>query len=103
MSIIALLLGIIVYVLLELNKAGVNPSFDWKTFFWKNIIGVAIVFFSILAVIILKNKIIESYPMINPYLNPVIYFIVSITGPNTIKRIAETVNSKIETKVGLNK
>lgn len=103
MSIIALIFGVIIYVLLELNKADVKPGFEWNMFFWKNIIGVAVIFFGLLAVIVLKKSIIESYPLIEPYLNPVIYFVVALSGPNTIKRISESVNTKIGTKFGLNK
>lgn len=103
MGILAIILGSLLFLLLEYNKAKGNVDFTIKTFIDRNWVSVAIVFVFLLAVIIFKESLITMVKSVEPYLNPIVYFGIATLGSPFIKRLIDIFDSRVSTKFGINK
>lgn len=93
---LAVLLGCVIYVLLQLNGVYNTPDFKWKTFFRTNWIPTLInlVFGCIL--VYAKEDITSIYPI-----TFVSAMMLGIGGQALIKKLSNAFDTKIETVVGL--
>jgi len=102
MNVLALTLGLLLFLVLELNKGAANESFTFKSFIERHWRGLLLVLVLLSSVIILKKEIVAFFPISEPYINSVTIFLTAAGGPQLSKRLIETFQKKTATKFGIN-
>lgn len=94
---VAVLLGCVIYLGLQLNSAYVLPDFKWGIFFKTNWIPTVLNLLVGCALVFIKVEIMNIYPI-----TLLSALILGITGQAVIKKLTNMFDSKINTKIGIN-
>jgi hypothetical protein len=94
---VAVLLGCLIYLLLQLNGVFVLPEFKWSIFLKTNIVPTAINLVVGCALIIIKNEIVAFFPI-----TLFSALLLGVSGQAIFKKLTNMFDSKVDTKFGMN-
>jgi hypothetical protein len=94
---IAVLIGSLVYLLLQLNSVFTLPGFSWKVFFKTNVIPTVLNLVLGCVLVWVRADITNLYPI-----TLLSAFILGVSGQAIFKKISNAVDAKINTVVGIN-
>ena len=90
-------LGAIIWLLFELNKAYKKPDFDWNKFVHLNWIPFILNLICALTILWFKEEIKDILPVTKAY-----SVIIGMSGQGIFKKIVGIFDKKIGTKLGIN-
>ena len=93
---IAVLLGSVIYLLLQLNQIFNHPDFKWGIFFRGNLIAFILHIATGCSLVWLREDLTEIYPI-----TAVSAFFLGVSGQAIFKKISAIFDSKVDTVVGL--
>lgn len=93
----AVLLGCLIYIMLQLNSVYTLPTFEWKIFFKTNWIPTVLNLIVGCSLVFIKDEIMNIYPI-----TLLSALILGITGQAVIKKLTNMFDSKVNTAVGFN-
>ena len=97
MYFVALLLGCVIYLLLQLNGVFTLPEFKWSIFIKTNIVPTAINLVVGAALILIKDEIVNFYPV-----TLFSALLLGVSGQAIFKKLTNMFDSNIDTKFGMN-
>lgn len=95
---LAVLLGCIIYLGLQLNGVYTLPEFEWKIFLKTNWIPTVLNLIVGCALVLIKDEIMNIYPI-----TLLSALLLGITGQAVIKKLTNAFDAKINTFIGNNK
>lgn len=93
---IAVLLGSLIYILIQLNGRLAKPDFKWPVFLKTNIVPTVINLLVGVSLVLGKNELVEVFPI--TFLTALL---LGLSGQNIIKKLTDMLDKKVATKVGL--
>ena len=94
---VAVLLGSIIFLGLQLNSAYALPDFKWKIFINTNWIPTVLNLIVGCALVFIKDEITNIYPI-----TLLSALILGITGQAVIKKLTHMFDTKVDTAIGFN-
>jgi len=93
---IAVFLGCLIYILIQLNGRLVKPDFQWSIFVKTNVVPTVINLIVGCALVLGKEELINIFPI--TFLTALL---LGLSGQTVIKKLADAFNNKVPTKIGL--
>ena len=93
---IAVILGCLIYILIQLNGRLVKPDFQWSIFLKTNIIPTVINLIVGCALVLGKDELVNIYPI--TFLTALL---LGLGGQTIIKKLSDAFDKKVPTKLGL--
>jgi len=93
---VAVFLGCLIYILIQLNGRLVKPDFQWKIFVRTNVVPTVINLIVGFALVLGREELINIFPI--TFLTALL---LGLSGQTVIKKLSDTFNSKVPTKIGL--
>ena len=93
---VAVLLGALIYILIQLNGRLAKPDFEWSIFLKTNVVPTVINILVGFALVLGKDELINIFPI--TFLTALL---LGLGGQNVIKKLADSLDKKIPTKLGL--
>lgn len=94
---IALLLGCLIYLLLQLNGVLTLSDFKWSVFIKTNIVPTAINLVIGAALILIKDEIVNFFPV-----TMFSALLLGVSGQAIFKKLTNMFDSKVDTRFGVN-
>ena len=94
---IAVFLGSIVFILLQLNKIFSSTKFKWSIFIKMNIIAFILNIVTGFCLVWLKEDLINIYPI-----TTISAFFLGVSGQSIFNKITEMFDKKVSTTIGIN-
>jgi hypothetical protein len=93
---LAVLLGVVIYLLLQLNETVKAPEFNWKTWIKGIIIPTLLSIVTGCSFVWLKEDLVNIYPI-----TPISALFLGVSGQAIFKKISGIFDKKVDTVVGL--
>jgi hypothetical protein len=95
--VIGILIGAIIWLMFELNKAYIKPEFNWAKFILLNWLPFSLNIICGLTILWFEEDIKEIMPITKVYA-----VIIGMSGQGIFKKLVGIFDKKIETKFGIN-
>ncbi len=95
---IAVLFGVLIYILIQLNGRFSKPDFNWGVFFKTNLIPTILNLIIGFALVYIREDLVMIYPI-----TPVSAIILGVSGQLIFKKITDMFDKNAKTTIGIKK
>ena len=93
---VAVFLGCLIYILIQLNGRLVKPDFQWSIFIKTNVVPTVINLIVGFTLVLGRNDLVDIFPI--TFLTALL---LGLSGQTVIKKLSDAFNNKIPTKIGM--